>query len=171
MEPEDKNDQQGQAEAEAEPAANPAETAPQGAPEPDYEALYRETLAQSRKWERRAKAAGRASQDADVAERLRAAEEELAGLRAEREHAAAVAAVSGETGLSEAVVRALRGDTADELRASAVALRAAGAAYPRTRDGGEVGARPVTREDILAIKGRDERFEAIARNADLFRNK
>lgn len=146
-----------------------ADGAPEGrgeqqAPEPDYRALYEQAVEQSRKWERRAKQAG-----GRVQEELDAANAELARLRAEREREEAVAAVAGSSGLPEQAVRALRGDTAEELAASASLLRSGTSAYPLERPAGQVAARPLTRADIEAIEDRDARLDAMEKNAGLWR--
>ena len=145
--------------------AAPAGQGAQVEPEPDYRALYEQAVEQSRKWERRAKQAGGKAQ-----EELDAANAELGRLRAEREREEAVAAVARSSGLPEQAVRALRGDTAEELAASAALLGSSTSAYPLERPAGQVAAKPLTRADIEAIEDRDARLDAMEKNADLWRH-
>ncbi len=159
-----------------EPQGKPSEPAGGQQPaEPDYKALWEAEKEFSQKWEARAKANKKALEGMADPEELAAANKaledaraEAAALKAAAEHAAAVAQVAAETGLPEAAVRAMRGESAEELRASAEALRAATSAYPLTRDQGEQEPAPLTKDAILAIKDRDKRLDAIQRNASLW---
>lgn len=149
---------------EAEAAGKPGE--PQAGPtpeEPDYKALYEAERKNSRKWEGRAKEKG---------ESVAAAEGERDAARAEVDYLNAVVSVAASTGMPVEAVKALRGTTAEELAASAEAIRAAmpGPSYPESRDKGEVGAPETTREQILAIKDPSKRLDAIAQHTDLFRH-
>ena len=144
-------------------------------PEPDYKALWEEARANSRKWEERAKANREALSAAPSAEDYAGAKGEaeqakarVAELEAQVAYRDAVARVAEETGYAPRVVEALKGSTAEELRASAEALKAHAAAYPVTRDRGEVAPPRPTREAILAIEDRDERERAILSNIDQF---
>ena len=162
---------------EPDPENGQAQAATQGQQlgEPDYKELYEAERRHSKKWEGIAKAKkalldGMADPEelAEANKALEAARAEAAALRAQAEHASAVTQVAAETGLPEPAVRALRGDTAEELRASAEALRSSTSAYPLTRDQGEQKPSPLTKEAILAIKDRDKRLDAIQRNASLW---
>lgn len=163
--------------AEGEPQGQQPEQPkePEGPEGLDYKALWEAEKKHSQKWEGIAKAnkkdlAGMADPE-ELAAANRALEEaraEAAALKAQAEHAEAVVQVAAETGLPEAAIRAMRGETAEELRASAEALEAATSAYPLTRDQGEQHPAPLTKEAILAIKDRDKRLDAIQRNANLW---
>ena len=87
------------------------EQEPQGTEQVDWEAKYKEAVAQSRKWEERAKANKDKADKWDAYEqegmteaekatkRAEEAEAELATLKAERQHAADAAEVARETGV------------------------------------------------------------------------
>lgn len=86
-------------------------TEPHGEEAPDYKALYEQALAQSRKWEGRAKANKEKAAKWDayeqegmseaekLAKRAESAEAELAKLRAEEQRRADAAEVSAQTGV------------------------------------------------------------------------
>ena len=127
----------------------------------------------SRKNERDAKAARAeraASQEAQAkaAADLDAANARIAELEAKEAYAEAGREVAAKTGYPEAVVRGLKGTTAEELAASAEVLKANLNAYPPGRDAGEPKAPAVTREGIEAIKDPGERVRARAMNIGLY---
>lgn len=111
---------------------------------------------------------------ADYDEVAKARDEALSqveGLTAKVEHLSLVAKVHEDTGVPASL---LKGDTEDELRASAEAIRAyAGAqtpeppAYPQDKGGGTNPA-PVTREQILAEPDLRKQRQLIAEHLDLF---
>ena len=143
---------------EVEAAEKPGE--PQAGPapeEPDYKALYEAERKSSRKWEGCAKENG----------------ESVAAARAEVDYLNAVVSVAASTGMPVEAVKALRGTTAEELAASAEAIKAAvpGPSYPESRDKGEVRAPAMTREQILAIRDPAKRVDAIAQHRDLFEHR
>jgi len=148
--------------------------------EPDYKALYEAEAAahakakeEARKWEGRSKAnhdrvaelEPEAAKVADLTSRAEAAEAELERLRHERDVAAWKDRVAAETGVPAA---ALRGDTEEDLRAHAQAIRAAIPVYPQVPDSGAQGAKPLTKESILAVEDPAEREALIAANIDIF---
>lgn len=170
-------------------AVEEAATEPQGdaAGAEDWKARYDELLKQTRKHEDRAKAnyakakaydeAVKRAEEADgklaeLAEKAAGAEAELAALRAERERADAVAEVSKSSGLPAEVLALMRGDTREELEATAEGVKAAMGSvpiYPTVTDAGAAGAGAgMTRERIEAIKDPRERVNAIASNLNLY---
>lgn len=120
------------------------------APEQDLE----HWKSMSRRNEREAKSAARERDEANA--RLAEAQARLAELEAERAYTEAVREVAASTGYPEAVVRGLRGATADELAASAELLRANLSAYPPSRDAGEpagTAARTAAQQFASALDG------------------
>lgn len=154
-------------------AAEPAQTQQEPEPkaqEPDLE----HWKSMSRKNERDAKAAraelaALQESQAKAAADLEAAGARIAELEAERAYAEAVRQVAESTGYPERVVRGLRGDTVEELAASAEVLRGTLSAYPPSRDAGEPRPAGVTREDIEGIKDPVRRVRARAEHIELWR--
>lgn len=101
---------------------------------------------------------------------LEAAQARVAELEASAAHEEAVRQVAASEGLPEAVVRGLRGETAEELVASAALLKANYSAYPLSRDNGDPKPPAATLESIEAIKDPVARIEARARNIALYDN-
>lgn len=148
--------------------------------------------AEARKWEQRAKenkaaadklAAYEAEQnekdEAEKSDLQRAIEKaekasaELEAMKAEKKRADLIKATAKSIGVDEDLLSMMSGNTEDEIESNAQVLKAkldAIPKYPNVHDGGEGGkpARP-TKEDILKIKNKNERFKAIKQNADLFK--
>ena len=147
---------------------------PQQAPEPKAQGDDLERWKQmSRKNERDAKKALAdlaASQEAQAKAEgdLAAANERIAALEAAAAHEQAIREVAASEGLPEAVVRGLRGETAEELVASAALLKANYSAYPLSRDKGDPKPPATTRESIEAIKDPAERVRQRAKNIGLY---
>lgn len=102
----------------------------------------------------------------DLQARAEQAEAKLAELQHAQEVASLKEAIATETGIPAA---ALRGDTEEELREHAKAIRAAIPVYPQVSEGGGLDSGvPMTRESVLAIKNPAERRAAILANLELF---
>lgn len=151
---------------EQEPAVAPAAQEPQGT-EIDWKR-------EARKWERLAKKAGKAAPDgadfeqrlSEMAEQLRALEEERDRLRHETDLRTWADEVATETHVPASV---LRGSTKEELTAHAQALKAAGfgMAVP---DGGEPHGTPaITREQIESTANAVDRVRLRAQHIDLYK--
>lgn len=165
------------------PSADPIRTATPGEGQQDQpaqpdalaelQAKYDALLKDSRKHEERAKAnfekakaydelAEKAAADA---EHLTEAERELAEARKQL----AVATVAASAGVPADL---LKGDTAEELQASADALKAFIASqapgYPKDKGAGAMP-QPVTAKQLESIKNPLERVQAMARHADLYK--
>lgn len=139
--------------------------------EPDYKALYeaaqeeaKQAKAQSRKWEKRAKA----NPDDQVAE-LRA---ELDALKSAQKRAGIVNSVASELNVPRDVLDRMAGDDEETIRANASLLTGLVTAQQQQRgnvpDGGEAKPPTVTREQIEAIEDPMERIHAIAAHRSLF---
>lgn len=168
-----------------------AEKGPHGAgaaePERDWRAEYDKVLAQSRKWEDRAKrnsdAARRlaeledasktdAERLADATKRAESAEARLAELERRAERAAIVEEVATAKGVDAEWLGRMAGDSREEVEANAdfLAARISGMhVYPSVPDRGQAGAPPMTKEQIEAIKDPRERVRVRARHLDLYR--
>lgn len=118
---------------------------PQGTEQVDWEAKFKEAVAQSRKWEERAKAnkdkadkwdAHDAAEEANKSELQRAVERaealkaELDGIKAEQARQALIAQVAKDSGVDAELLAAMRGSTEDEIKAHADLLKAKFAAVP-----------------------------------------
>ena len=101
----------------------------------------------------------------EMTERAQAAEAERDELRHAAEVEAWKAAVSGETGVPGSV---LRGDSLDEIKSHAEAIRASMPVYPQVREQGAAATAPMGREQILSIKDARARKAAILANLDQF---
>ena len=148
---------------------------------------YDKLLAQSRKWEQRAKenkeAASRlaeledasktdAEKLADATKRAEDAESRLAEYEREAERAGIVAEVAAEKGVDAEWLGRMTGDTREAIEANADFIAAKlGAAhiYPDVTDNGGGKGSPVTREQIDAIKDPTERLRMRAKHIDLYR--
>lgn len=75
------------------------------------------------------------------------------------------AEASASTGIPAAV---LRGETKEDILAHAEAIRSAMPVYPQVKERGGDAARPMGRQEILAIKNPRERKAAILANLDQF---
>lgn len=77
--------------------------------------------------------------------------------------------IAGETGVPSSL---LHGSDEEDLRSQAAAILgfadARKSSYPVVKDGGEVHAPTITREEILGIKDEKKRLEAIKEHIDLF---
>lgn len=106
---------------------------PHGSGETDYKALYEQTLAESRKWEKRSKANAEKAKAYDDLESAKRTLEERVGaieaankaLEGEKARASLVKEVSESTGVPEAIVSTLAGDDEETLTAQAQAIAAA----------------------------------------------
>ena len=120
--------------------------------------------AQSRKWEKRAKA----DQNEQVAE-LRA---EIESMRAAAARSALIDTVSSELEVSRDILGRMTGDDEATIRANAELLK--GITPPKNPlrrtvpDGGESKPPTMTREQIESIEDPEKRIFAIARNRNLF---
>lgn len=106
-------------------------------------------------------------------DRATKAEQELAELKAIREHELLVSEVARSKGVDLELLSKMVGDTREEIEANADTLIehfSAMPKFPDVNDNGGHGAPAVTKESILAIKNPNERFEAIKQNANLFRS-
>jgi hypothetical protein len=102
---------------------------------------------------------------AGMTERAQAAEAERDELRHAAEVEAWKAAVSSETGVPSTV---LRGDSLDEIKAHAEAIKASMPVYPQVREQGPASGAPMGKEQILQIKDARARKAAILANLDQF---
>lgn len=153
-----------------------AATEGQTAPEPqadEWKAKYEQAVAQSRKWEERSKANAEKAKEYDALAD-KAATDAASLTEAERELAEAKKQLAAATVAASAGVPAdlLKGETVEELQASADALRAFAASqapgYPMDKGAGATP-QPVTAKQIESIKNPLERVQAMARHADLYK--
>lgn len=144
--------------------------------ETDYKSLYEQEKANAEKWKAMSRkneqkykdATSAPAADADEIAKLRS---ELDTMKHEREVAGWKAAAMEANGLSASDAAWVIGSTQEEINASAAAFKARIDAVPKGADMGNVGGdnpKPMTKQDILAIKNKSERMEAIARNKHLF---
>lgn len=167
---------------QSDPTTEPTPTPPEGAPQPTQPQAFEPITTQEEFYIRVKDQIGRAlasavpddyesakaeaAKVAGLTERAERAEAELAELRHAKEVADLKEAIAAETGIPAA---ALRGDTEEELRSHAEAIRAAIPVYPQVREGGGLDAgTPMTKEAVLAIKNPAERRAAILANLELF---
>lgn len=159
------------------------EPAPDTVSREDYDKL----LAESRKWEARAKenkdAAKRlaeledasktdAEKLADATKRMEAAEARLADYERRAERAGIVAEVAAAKGVDAEWLGRMAGDTREEVEANADFIAAklvAAPIYPSVQDSGAKPAAPITREEIEAIKDPKKRVIARAQNISLYK--
>ena len=150
-------------------------------PVTDWQAKYKEAIAQSRKWEKLARSDHKTNEalgnDLDAAKseteqavaRAEAAERELANMKAERARALLVDEIAKETKVPAEILAKMSGDDREAIEANADTLKASfGTSYPKVKDGGESGTPPITRDEIKAIKNPHERRKAMAENLDLY---
>lgn len=148
---------------------------------------YDKLLAQSRKWEQRAKenreAASRlaeledasktdAEKLADATKRAEDAEARLADYERKAERAGIVAEVAAEKGVDAEWLERMAGDDRASIEANAdfVAAKLKGAhVYPSVSDRGATSPAPVTREQIEAIKDPKERVRMRAKHLELYK--
>lgn len=114
-----------------------------------------------------------AAKDATIQEmgaQLADIEERVRGFEAQAARSDLLARVSAETGVPEAQLSLLKGESAEELTAAAEAFKASmPALYPSVDETGEAGTPPLSKEDIKAIRNKEERIAAMGRNKELFR--
>ncbi len=167
----DKLEQNTTTENESAKTSEPAKTAePQGT---DWKS-------EARKWEKRAKENAEKAdkwdereKDAPTLENLQKQVESLKAeakaAKAEAEHRTLLANVSAATGVPTSL---LKGDTEEELKASAEAIAAfaktSGGGFPADKGGG-APSKPLTKDEIRKIKDPVERVRARAQNIDLYR--
>ena len=102
-------------------------------------------------------------------EKVDSLEKELEQLKGSVARSKEVAAKASEYGVSADVLGRMAGDVDTNAQLLAQALKAQ-KRYPNVDDKGEHAPQPLTRDDIMQIKDREERIRAIAQNAALFRN-
>lgn len=147
---------------------------------------YDKAVAESRKWEKRAKDNIAAAKELDElkkqtmtseeraqAEKARAdkAEAELAGYRAKAERESIVSEVAAAKRVDADILSRMAGDTRDELEEAADWLSkklASAPIYPSVSDKGAGKTAPVTKEQIDAIKDPKERIRMRAKHIDLY---
>lgn len=147
----------------------------------DWEAKYKEAMAHSREWEKRAKANKDKADKLDEIEEAKKTELEKLAARAEKaeaELAAANAATERQRMVSEVAERTgvpmslLKGSTVEELEASASAISAfvdsKAPKYPADK-GGSPKPPQTSRESIEAIKDPLARVRARAENVELYK--
>lgn len=128
---------------------------------------YEELKAKAAKYDEAQEAAKSELQRAtEQAGRLQKELEDLKGSVARSKE---VAAKASEYGVSADVLGRMAGDVDTNAQLLAQALKSQ-KRYPTVDDKGEHAPQPLTRDDIMQIKDRDERIRAIAQNAALFRN-
>lgn len=171
----------------------PTQTEPHGTeasePSKDWKAEYDKLLAQSRKWEERAKSNSAAAKRlaeledasktdaerlADATKRAEEAEAKVAEFERAAERASIVREVAAERGVDAEWLSRMAGDTREEIEANAgfLASRLSGAPiYPSVPDGGSVRAAPITKEQIESIRDPRERVRTRAQHLDLYRDK
>lgn len=175
----------------AEPAkTEPTAQEPHGnepAPDTVSRAEYDKLLAESRKWEARAKenkdAAKRlaemedasktdAEKLADATKRAEEAEAKVADYERRAERAGIVAEVAAEKGVDAEWLGRMSGDTREEVEANAdfISQKLGGQRiYPTVTDNGQQKTPPITKEQIEAIKDPRERIKARAQHLDLYK--
>lgn len=131
-----------QEEAAGEQTLFQADSASQETEQPNGADTLEHWKSMSRRNEREAKAArtelaAMKEANAKALADLEASKARVAELEASAAYEAAVREVAAATGYPEAVVRGLRGSTAEELTECVEALRANLSMYPPSRDGGE----------------------------------
>lgn len=167
------------------PSQEPHGSGPASA-EPVSREEYDRLLADSRKWERRAKensaAAKRLAEledasktDAErLAEATRRAEEaeaRVADYERRAERAGVVAEVAAERGVDAEWLGRMSGDSREDVEANAEFLAARLSErpiYPSVPDKGSVRTPPITKEQIEGIKDPRERVRVRARHLDLY---
>ena len=148
---------------------------------------YDKLLAESRKWEARAKenkdAAKRlaeledasktdAEKLADAQKRAEEAEAKVADYERRAERAGIVAEVAAERGVDAEWLGRMSGDTREEVEANAdfIAQKLAGKPiYPSVTDNGQKKTPPITKEQIEAIKDPKERVRMRAKHLELYK--
>lgn len=170
--------------------AEPTGTEPHGtgpaAQDTVSRADYDKLLAESRKWEARAKenrdAAKRlaeledasktdAEKMADAVKRAEEAEAKVADYERRAERAGIVAEVAAEKGVDAEWLGRMSGDTREEVEANAdfIAKKLGGQRiYPTVTDNGQQRTPPITKEQIEAIKDPRERIKVRAQHLDLY---
>lgn len=176
-----------------EPATTePTQTEPHGTePAPDVVSRedYEKLLAQSRKWEDRAKANSAAAKRlaeledasktdaerlADATKRAEEAEAKVADYERKAERASIVREVAADKGVDAEWLSRMSGDTREDIEANAdfLAEKVGGAPiYPSVTDSGNHRSAPITTEQIEAIKDPKERVMMRAQHLDLYRHK
>ena len=105
----------------------------------------------------------------EAEEALQTATQERDALKAEKTRREMVEKVASEVKLPYQAINMLQGATVEELKANAEVLRASMPMYPVTTDSGTVQPVPITREQIDAIKDRDEREKMMLEHLDLYK--
>lgn len=148
---------------------------------------YEKLLAQSRKWEDRAKSNAQAAKEldaikaqsmteaeklADAIKRMETAEAKVAEFERKAERAEIVAEVAADKGVDAEWLGRMAGDTREEVEANADYLAARLSErriYPSVQDKGAQGSRGMTKEQIEAIADPRERVRARAMHLDLYK--
>jgi hypothetical protein len=170
--------------------AEPTGTEPHGTEPMEQtvsKAEYDKLLAESRKWEARAKenkdAAKRlaelegasktdAEKMADAIKRAEEAEAKVADYEREAERAGIVAEVAAAKGVDADWLSRMSGDTREDIEANAdfLASKLSGQPiYPSVPDRGQAKTPPMTKEQIESIKDPRERVRMRARHIDLYK--
>lgn len=143
--------------------------------ETDWEAKYKEAIAQSRKWEKMARAdhknaAAEKGNAADAIARAEAAERELANMKAEKARGEMIATIAAEKGVDASILARMTGDKREDIEANADML--SGIPKPNSyqttkgvQDKGEPAPTPgKSYEDIRDIKRQSDRIKAMLEN-------
>ena len=156
---------------------------PQTVSREDYDKL----LAESRKWEKRAKENSEAAKRlaeledasktdaerlADATKRAESAEQKLAEYERKAERASIVAEVAAAKGVDAEWLGRMAGDGREAIEANAdyIANKLSDAPiYPSVPDNGGGKGAPITREQIDAIKDRKERLRLRAQHLNLYK--
>lgn len=170
--------------------AEPTGTEPHGTEPMEQtvsKAEYDKLLAESRKWEARAKenkdAAKRlaelegasktdAENLADAVKRAEEAEAKVADYERKAERASVVAEVAAAKGVDADWLSRMSGDTREDIEANAdfLASKLSGQPiYPSVPDRGQAKTPPMTKEQIESIKDPRERVRMRARHIDLYK--
>ena len=169
-----------QAEPSVEPQAGDS-TEPQGTEDKDWQAEYEKLLAQSRKWEERAKKNVAAAKELDeikaqsmtdaeraqeATRRAEEAEAKIAEYERKAERESIISEVAESKQVDADILARMMGDTREEIEANAdwiAAKLAEKHLYPSVADKGQQTPPKQKPEDIRAIKDPQERIHARAR--------
>lgn len=180
-------EQQGAEPAKTEPTAQEPHGAEPAPADTVSRAEYDKLLAQSRKWEERAKSNSAAAKRlseledasktdseklAEATKRAEEAEAKVADYERRAERAGIVAEVAAEKGVDAEWLGRMSGDTREEVEANAdfISRKLSGQRiYPTVTDNGQQKTPPITKEQIEAIKDPRERIKVRAQHLDLYR--
>lgn len=148
----------------------------------NWEAKYKEILAEKRSWEKKSRANHKAATAAndtasDAIARAEAAEKELADLKAEKARNGLIAEIAKDKGVDASLLARMIGDDREAIEANADALAAIPKpnSYQNTasvKDKGEPAHTPgKTYDDIRDIKRQSDRIHAMLENPGAILNK